>query len=142
MSTRIFAPAVQQAMAPGRMAGAQPERTEAFVSAVPRAVWESVVGVKDHSSYYQAGAQALKRLAARCGEARIAQIFESQAERFLLMAQVTARKAAVQPPADVVPAKRPTFSLRRLPEDKAPSARARRSSNVVDLASARGRREG
>ena len=124
------------------MLGGLSERTEAFVSAVPRAVWESVVGVKDHSSYYRVGAQALKRLAARCGEARIAQIFENQAERFLLMAEVSARKPAAPPASNVVPAKRPNFSLRGVPDDKAPSARARRCSDVVDLASVRGRREG
>ena len=86
----------------------------------------------DHSRYYEAGAKALKRLAARCGEARLAKIFETQAERFLLMAGVCERKAdAPEPAPPVVAAKRPVFSPRGLPE------RRTRSANVVDLSTRR-----
>ena len=97
------------------------------------------MSVKDHSGYFHAGAEALKRLAARCGEARLAKMLENQAERLGLMADASARNAAAAspPPAPVVAAKRPTFSARGLRET---DGATRRRANVVELASARERR--
>ncbi len=97
------------------------------------------MSVKDHSAFYQAGARALKILAARCGEEHLARIFENQAERFLLMAEVCAQgaDAVAPPPPRLVAAKRPNFSRRPLPPPGGPA----RAADVVDLAAARGRRE-
>jgi len=103
------------------------------------------VGVKDQSAFYNAGAEAMKLLAARCEDGRLGQIFEDQAERYLRMAETSAQHAATAaPPAShIIPARRPPslFRLAHLPR----SAPTQRPANVVDMFAshaARGRREG
>lgn len=97
------------------------------------------MNVKDHSGFYHAGAKALRILAAGCGEARIARIFEDQAERFLLMAEVCARSSAATPPAPagLVAAKRPNYSLRGVPQTR----HTGRPTAAADLPPARASRQ-
>lgn len=101
------------------------------------------MSAKDRSGFYQAGAKALKILAAGCGEARLAQVFENQAERFMLMAK-TAGKTCDQPMiaapvVTLVPAKRPSFSPRGIPSVRSVTGH---TAQVVHLSAARERRDG
>ena len=103
------------------------------------------MSIKDQSAFYRAGAVAMRRLAARCGHGRLAQMFEDQADRYVRMAETSVQHSAVPRPAShIVPAQRPRAVPRMmyLPHLTSPH----RPANAIDMFAAhntrRERREG
>jgi hypothetical protein len=107
---------------------------------------ENAVSIKDQSAFYSAGAEAMKRLAARCGHGRLAQIFEDQAERYVRMAEISARQSASprSVPPHIVPAQRPRTVPRMMymPHFTSPHRPANAPGMVAAHDTSRERREG